>query len=240
MVALPTCWWDRPATSRLGRSLLEVGRLGFLSWPTVRVSRGFLADRKKSGLAGVARPTTKDHAVRREPRAMTLGANQPAGRHLLTLFHVGTVGDLTDGQVLERFVSGDGAGRGGVSCPGRAARADGAARLPTRPGRPPRRGGRLPGDVPAAGEEGRGGPQGRLVGELAARRRPAGRLRRPRLGRAAAEARGTAPSSWRRARRRNGPSFSRKRPTWAGSWRKRSAGSPRNTGRRSCSATSRA
>ncbi len=39
---------------------------------------------------------------------MISGRNSAAGRYLLTLFHVGTVGDLTDGQLLERFVSGGG------------------------------------------------------------------------------------------------------------------------------------
>jgi DNA-directed RNA polymerase specialized sigma24 family protein len=39
---------------------------------------------------------------------MISGRNRPAGRYLLTLFQVGMVGDLTDGQLLERFVSGAG------------------------------------------------------------------------------------------------------------------------------------
>ena len=43
---------------------------------------------------------------------MILGRNQPASRHLFRLFQMGTVGDLTDGQLLERFAAGGGESAG--------------------------------------------------------------------------------------------------------------------------------
>ena len=72
--------------------------------------------------------------------------------HLRTLFNVGAIRELTDGQLLERFATEPGRGRrAGLRGPGRAARADGPPRLPRRAGRPARRAGRLPGHLPGPG-----------------------------------------------------------------------------------------
>ena len=62
--------------------------------------------------------------------------------------------------------------RGGVRRPGSAARADGAGRLPSAPGRPAPRRGRLPGRLPGPGSQGALDPRSRPAGQLALRRRP--------------------------------------------------------------------
>ena len=52
-------------------------------------------------------------------------------RQLQTLYNIGTIGDLTDGQLLERFATdADEVAELAFSALGRAARGDGLARLP--------------------------------------------------------------------------------------------------------------
>jgi hypothetical protein len=66
------------------------------------------------------------------------GQDQWVSRQLGTLLTVGTAGELTDGQLLERFATraGDAAEQAGLLGPGRAPWTDGPARLPLRSDRP--------------------------------------------------------------------------------------------------------
>ena len=101
-------------------------------------------------------------------------------RSLDALFDVGVVGDLPDGQLLERFTTGHReAAELAFDVAGRAARADGVAGLPPAARRPERRRGCVPGHVPGAGPPGRDDPRAGLGRRLAARggRRVASRAR---------------------------------------------------------------
>ncbi len=79
------------------------------------------------------------------PRSALTKQSEDTGRlsgSLRTLFEVGTLSGLTDGQLLERFRRGRGAeggagrrGGDGVHGPGGAPRADGPECLPIDPGR---------------------------------------------------------------------------------------------------------
>ena len=95
---------------------------------------------------------------------------------LETLFNHGTLGGLTDSELLGRFLTGD------------AALADAAftvivdrhgpmvmCGLPQCSGHDARRGGRLPGGLPGPGSSRQIGPPARIGGKLALRRRPSGR-----------------------------------------------------------------
>ena len=86
---------------------------------------------------------------------MAIGKDGAVRRQLRTLFNVGTVRDLTDGQLLERFATDSGRGRrAGLRRPGRAPWPDGHAGLPGRAGRFARRAGRVSGHIPGAGQAG--------------------------------------------------------------------------------------
>ena len=121
------------------------------------------------------------------------GGRIEAGRQLERLFGVGTVGGLSDAELLERFAAVDErSGRGGVRGDRRASWADGAAGLPEdSPGRARGRG-CVPGDVPGAGAAGADARRARITGQLAIRGRDAdvaegaarrGAAGRPRSGR---------------------------------------------------------
>ena len=101
-------------------------------------------------------------------------------RSLGALFDIGVVGDLSDGQLLERFTTGHReAAELAFHVAGGAARADGLAGLPAAARRPERRRGRVPGHVPGAAPPGRLDPRPGLGRRLAARRGRAGRVARP-------------------------------------------------------------
>ena len=98
--------------------------------------------------------------------------------HLNTLFHCGAAGQLSDAELLERFVAGrDEAAEAAFAASGRAAWGDGPGCLPARAGKPRRGRRRLSGHVSGAGEEGFGDRAAGTTGELAAWRRPPGRAR---------------------------------------------------------------
>ena len=75
-----------------------------------------------------------------------------ASQDLGTLFGVGAVGGLSDGQLLGRFVGAAGGGRLRGDRP--SPRSDGLGRLPPGAPGPPRRRGCLPGDLPGPGPQG--------------------------------------------------------------------------------------
>jgi RNA polymerase sigma factor (sigma-70 family) len=63
---------------------------------------------KKVGLVSLGRYTTQgDRATARGGRKVGQPGDGTALRHIHTLFNVGTIGGLTDGQLLERFTSRD-------------------------------------------------------------------------------------------------------------------------------------
>ena len=90
-------------------------------------------------------------------------------RHIQMLFNVGTVGGLTDRQLLERFATGTGEAAELAF----AALVDRHGPMVLRvlsvgPSRAARCPGRISGDVPGPGPQGRIDPQARLAGQLAA------------------------------------------------------------------------
>ena len=172
----------------------------------------------------------------REARTHFRGSREGLGEPLQTLFGVGTLAGLTDGQLLERFVGGGvGRRRRRRSRPWWSDTVRWCGRLPAGTRRPARRRGRLPGDVPGPGAAGRIDPAGGAVASWlysAARRvaiRPADRP-----ARIASRGVGSAPprpvtDDGLRRRRGTSPELT-----------KRSTGFPSDTGPPWCSATFRA
>ena len=117
---------------------------------------------------------------------MEKGPARSVLREIRTLYTLGTLGGLTDAELLERFLA-----RGGDDAEDAFAalvaspRADGPGRLPPDAAGLARCGGRLPGDVPRPGAAGRVDRPAGATGELALRRRGADRQGGPAPGRAA-------------------------------------------------------
>ena len=83
---------------------------------------------------------------------MIRGEQGAALRHVQVLFDVGTIGSLTDRQLLEQFHDPHRSrGRGGIRRAGRSPRADGHPHLPVHFAERARGGRRVSGDVPGAG-----------------------------------------------------------------------------------------
>ena len=162
---------------------------------------------------------------------MAIGKDGAVRRQLRTLFNVGTVRDLTDGQLLERFAT-DGGEAAELAFAVLVERHGPMvhAGLPGRPGRSARRAGRLPGDVPGAGQAGAGSGSGTRSGP-GCTRSPTGPRRVPGRPRPATAAwNGTR----RSPRRRPGPSGT---SSWSGCCTRRSTGSPNAIARPWSSAT---
>ena len=107
---------------------------------------------------------------------MESGSIQSALRQIRTLYSLGTLGGLSDAQLLELFLArnGDDA-EAAFAALVAAPRADGPGRLSSDAAGLARLRGRLPGDVPRPGASGRVDRPARATGELALwRRRPDG------------------------------------------------------------------
>ena len=127
---------------------------------------------KKVGLVTRPRYTTyrRQESQHRGARLVIKTRYGDTCRHIHTLFNVGTVGGLTDGQLLERFTTGTGEAaelafaalverHGPMVLRVCQSVVRAAARCP----------GRFSGDVPGPGPQGQFDPQPGLVGQLAAR-----------------------------------------------------------------------
>ena len=102
-------------------------------------------------------------------------------RSLQTLFSAGTLCGLTDGQLLERFLRGRGDAEAEAAFTALVERHGPMVLRVCRgdPGRPARRGGRLPGDVPGPGAAGRDDPAGGIRWRAGCMAWPAGSRRGP-------------------------------------------------------------
>ena len=137
-----------------GRGGLQV-RLGLVRLAVDRLAR-VMSGKSERFSTLVTLPRIRRRIARTTRGGETLASETEARRSAMLgrirhLFQAGVLGDLTDGQLLERFTTGPRRDRRArLRGAGGAARADGLAGLPPGAGRSSRRRGCVPGHLPGA------------------------------------------------------------------------------------------